>query len=65
MLAAVDLAAEHRISIWDAVILGCAAEASCRVLFSEDMQHGFIWRGLTVINPFSERDPLLEGPLNE
>ena len=66
MLAATDLAAEHRISIWDAVIMACAAEAGCQVLFSEDMQHGFTWRGLTVINPFSsERHPLLERLFDE
>jgi predicted nucleic acid-binding protein len=61
LLAAADLAAEHRISIWDAVILASAAEAGCQVLFSEDMQHGFTWRGLRVINPFSPvRDPLVD-----
>jgi predicted nucleic acid-binding protein len=66
LLAAADLAVEHRISIWDAVILASAAEAGCRVLLSEDMQHGFTWRELTVINPFSpERNPLLERVLNE
>jgi predicted nucleic acid-binding protein len=61
LLAAADLAAKHQISIWDAVIIASAAEAGCRVLLSEDMQHGFTWRDLTVINPFlSERHPLLE-----
>ena len=53
MLAAADLATDHQLSIWDAVILSAAAEAGCRLLLSEDLQDGFTWRGVTVTNPFS------------
>ena len=64
MLAAMDLAADHQLSIWDAVILAAAAEAGCRLVLSEDMQEGFAWRGLTVTNPFADqRHQLLEGIL--
>lgn len=64
MLAASDLAVDHRLSIWDAVILAAAAEDGCRLLLSEDMQEGFVWRGVTVTNPFTaNRHPLLEGLL--
>ena len=60
MLAAIDLAADHDLSIWDAVILAAAADAGCRLVLSEDMQDGFAWRGLTVDNPFVDpRHPLL------
>jgi predicted nucleic acid-binding protein len=60
MLAAVDLAADHGLSIWDAVVLAAAAEGGCRLVLAEDMQHGFAWRGLTVADPFApERHPLL------
>jgi predicted nucleic acid-binding protein len=52
-LAAVDLATDHRLQFWDSLILAAAAEAGCSLLLSEDMQHGFIWRGLTVVNPFA------------
>ena len=55
MLAAMDLAADHQLSIWDAVILAAAAETGCRLVLSEDMQEGFAWRGLTVANPFADR----------
>lgn len=42
-------------------MLSVAAESRCRMLLSEDLRHGFTWRGVTVVNPFSEpRDPLLE-----
>jgi predicted nucleic acid-binding protein len=53
MLAAADLATNHRLGIWDAVVLSAAAEAGCRLLLSEDMQDGFTWKGITVTNPFS------------
>ena len=57
---ATDLAADHRLSIWDAVILSAAADAGARVLLSEDLQEGFTWSGVTVVNPFAETfHPLL------
>lgn len=52
LLAAMDLAADHGLSIWDALILATAADAGCRLLLSEDLQDGFTWRGVTVVNPF-------------
>ena len=53
MLAAADLAVDHRLSIWDSVILSAAAESGCRLLLSEDLQEGFTWKGVTVTNPFA------------
>ena len=65
MLAAADLAVNHQLGIWDAVILSSAAEADCRLLLSEDMHEGFIWQGVTIANPFARsKDPLLEALLN-
>ena len=55
MLAATDLATDHQLGIWDAVILSATAEAGCRLLLSEDLQEGFTWKGVTVTNPFSAR----------
>lgn len=55
-----DLAVEHSMSTWDAIILAAASEAGCRVLLSEDMKDGFIWGGVTVVNPFATTpSPLL------
>ncbi|MBN9062714.1 MAG: VapC toxin family PIN domain ribonuclease [Rhizobiales bacterium 65-9] len=57
---ALELACAHRLQFWDALILVTASEAGCALLLSEDMQDGFVWRGLTVVNPFAEkRHPLL------
>lgn len=52
MQSAFDLVGAHQLQIWDALILSVAAEHRCRRLYSEDMQHGFVWRGVTVFNPF-------------
>ncbi|OYY95088.1 MAG: VapC toxin family PIN domain ribonuclease [Hydrogenophilales bacterium 28-61-23] len=51
--SALDLAADHGLQIWDALILSIAAESHCRLLLSEDLQNGFTWRGVTVVNPFA------------
>jgi predicted nucleic acid-binding protein len=64
MVAANDLAVDHKLSIWDAVVMSAAAEANCRLLLSEDLQEGFIWRGVTVVNPFAaKRHPMLNNLL--
>jgi len=66
MLAATDLAVDHQLGIWDAVILAASAAAGCRLLLSEDMQEGFTWRGVTVTNPFAaSRHALLAALLGE
>jgi predicted nucleic acid-binding protein len=51
MVNATDLAADHRLSIWDSVVVAASAEAGCRLLLSEGLQDGFTWRGVTVVNP--------------
>jgi predicted nucleic acid-binding protein len=57
---AADLATDHNLAIWDAVVLCATARAGCRVLLSEDMQDGFNWGGTTVVNPFAtSQNPLM------
>jgi predicted nucleic acid-binding protein len=66
MLTAIDLATDHQFGIWDAVILSAASQAGCRLLLSEDLQAGFTWGGVTVVNPFtSPRHTLLNTLLGE
>ena len=63
---ATEIASDHQLYIWDAVILVASARAGCSLLLSEDMHDGFIWRGTTVANPFkAPRNPLLERHLSE
>jgi predicted nucleic acid-binding protein len=52
---AVDIATEHKLQFWDALILATAASGGCSLLLSEDMQDGFAWRGVTVVNPFAAK----------
>lgn len=64
MIAAADLAADHRLGIWDSVMISVASEEDCRLLLSEDLQDGFSWRGVTITNPFAaSRHPLLDALL--
>lgn len=58
---AVELAVWSRLRIWDSIHLSAAATADCEAFLSDDLQHGFRWRGVTVVNPFAHPDhPLLE-----
>lgn len=60
MLSATDLAADHQFGIWDAAILSAASHTGCRLLLSEDLQDGFTFGGVTVVDPFVfPRHPLL------
>lgn len=54
-LAAADLVVDHKLQFWNALIVTAAAEAGCTMLLSEDMQHGFVVRGLTIVNPLAEQ----------
>ena len=54
LVNALEISARHQLNIWDAVILSAAAESACRLLLSEDMQEGFTWRGVTVVDPFAD-----------
>lgn len=54
-LSALDLVVDHKLQFWDALIVTAAIEAGCTLLLSEDMQHGFIARGLTIVDPFASR----------
>ena len=60
LVDALDLAFAHQLNIWDAIIFSSAANAGCRLLLSEDLADGFIWKSVTVVNPFSSsKNPLL------
>ena len=66
MRGVLDLAADHQMAIWDALILSVAADQKCRLLLSEDFQHGFTWRGVTLVDPFRfPQHPLLAAALQE
>lgn len=46
------VARRYRLSVYDAMIVAAALEARCTRLWSEDLQHGQVLDGLTILNPF-------------
>jgi predicted nucleic acid-binding protein len=51
---------DHQLRVWDGLILATASLHRCRALLSEDLQHGFSWGGVTVVNPLQHPEhPLL------
>jgi len=48
------LAEQHRLHIYDALIVASALEADCDTLYSEDMHAGLVVDGrLRIVNPFA------------
>lgn len=47
-----ELAIRYQLSNWDALIVAAAVLAGCETLYSEDLQHGQVFEGLSVVNPF-------------
>lgn len=54
VLAAADPVVDHKLQFWDSLILTAAANAGCTLLLSEDMQSGFVTRGVTIVDPFAK-----------
>jgi predicted nucleic acid-binding protein len=52
---ALDLVERYGFSIYDGLIVAAALLAKCRILYSEDMQHGQRIEGVTIRNPFAAR----------
>ena len=52
VLAAIGIHQRTGISFWDAMIVRSAAEISCAVLYSEDLNAGQEYSGVRVENPF-------------
>jgi predicted nucleic acid-binding protein len=49
---ALDLARRDQLSWYDSLIVSAALQGSCRILYSEDLQHGRRFGDLAVQNPF-------------
>jgi len=52
VLAAIEIRDRYQISYWDAAIVAAARELSATTVFSEDLNHGQIYDGITIQNPF-------------
>jgi predicted nucleic acid-binding protein len=49
---ALQLTHRHSLSWYDSLIVAAAIEADCRILYTEDLQHGQEFGNLRVQNPF-------------
>lgn len=49
---AIDISILSKLSFWDSLIIAAAEKANCEYVFSENLQSGQNYRGVTVINPF-------------
>jgi len=48
---AIDCSIINRLSFWDALIVVSAESAQCEILWTEDLNHGQIIRGVRIENP--------------
>lgn len=55
--AALDLHQRFQVSYWDAAILAAAKQMGCHTVFSEDLDDGQNYDGVTVVNPFRGSTP--------
>jgi predicted nucleic acid-binding protein len=52
--------ARYKLSWWDCLIVAAAQQQHCSVLYTEDLQHGALFDGVRVCNPFVSQ--VQEGP---
>ncbi|HEX3713999.1 MAG TPA: PIN domain-containing protein [Trebonia sp.] len=52
VLGAIGLHQRSSISFWDAMMVRSAVEMGCGVIYSEDLNHGQLYDGARVENPF-------------
>jgi predicted nucleic acid-binding protein len=55
--AAIDVHQRFQVSYWDAAILAAAKQLGCKTVFSEDLNEGQTYDGVTVVNPFKVATP--------
>jgi predicted nucleic acid-binding protein len=53
---AIDIAARYGFRTYDSLLVAAARQAGCRVLYSEDLQHGQVLDGVAIQNPFLPPD---------
>ena len=59
LTAALDAVKMHRLGFWDAMLWASAQRAGVRHLLTEDLQDGFVLRGVTFVNPFKRSNDRL------
>jgi predicted nucleic acid-binding protein len=54
---ALDIREAAGFSYWDSAIIAEAQAAGCDVLYTEDLSHGQVVDGVTIVNPFRDLTP--------
>lgn len=49
---AIDICCSNKISFWDSLIISAAATSGCRMIWTEDMNHNQMVKGVFIENPF-------------
>jgi predicted nucleic acid-binding protein len=52
--------ARFALSYWDALVLAAASHQGCRIVLTEDLQHGQTIDSLRIVNPFLQGPELLD-----
>jgi len=49
---AIDISVLHKISFWDSLVISSASSGNCKIIYSEDLNHGQMIGGIQIVNPF-------------
>ena len=52
----IEIQYRYQFSFYDSLIVAAALEAGCKTLYSEDLQHGQRIEGLSIHNPFLDKN---------
>lgn len=52
ILQARSIETRYKLNWWDCLIVAAARAQNCAILYSEDLQHGAVYDGVKVIDPF-------------
>jgi len=53
LLKASCIRKKHSFSFWDSIVIASALSANAEILFSEDMQDGFVIENIKILNPLN------------
>ncbi len=58
VLLALEIKQRFQLSYWDAAIIASARELGCQTIYTEDLNHGQDYGGVTALNPFLTNDAI-------
>jgi len=56
VMQAIDISVLNKLSFWDSLIITAAEVSNCKVIYSEDLNPGQKIKGITIVNPFLEKE---------